>query len=112
MAISPDILRAIEIIDQRIVSLQKIKEMIVKEFGGEEIPTSGQPQLFASIPSAVVAGPKKTQKEVLVDFLRTHGPATRSEIMTKANMPKGTIAFLLNQKQTFMRLDDRRWTVK
>lgn len=110
MPISPDIRRAIEIVDQRIQSLQKIKEMLLKEFGGEEISSEGQQILWPS--PSVSIGVKKTRKEALINFLKTSGPANRQEIEAKTGMPKGTVAFLLNDKETFQRLQDGKWTVR
>lgn len=104
MPISPDIRRAIEIVDQRIQSLQKIKEMLLKEFGSEEIPSEGQ----QTLPGLV----KKSRKETLIDFLKTYGPTSRKEIEAKTGMPKGTVAFLLNDKDTFQHLQDGKWTVR
>lgn len=109
MPISPDIRRAIEIIDQRIQSLQRIREMLIKEFGVDEGPLA----IFSSnatVPSE--APPTKTRKQFLAEFLRTNGPTTRKDIETKTGLPKGTIAFALNDKNFFQRLSDGRWTVK
>lgn len=108
MAMSPDIQRVIEIIDQRIQSLQRVKEMLLKEFGVEQ-PLPGERRVH--IPDVQPEG-KKTRKQFLVDFLREHGPQTRKEIREKANLPLGTIAFLLNDKDTFQRLQDGKWAAK
>ena len=108
MAMSPDIQRVIEIIDQRIQSLQRIKEMLLKEFEVEQ-PLPGERRVH--IPGMQPEG-KKTRKQFLVDFLREHGPQTRKEIREKANLPLGTIAFLLNDKDTFQRLQDGKWAAK
>jgi len=103
MAISPDIQRAIEIIDQRIQSLQRIKEMLVKEFGGDEPSVFGPPISLSA---------KKTRKQFLVDFFLEHGPQNRQAIREKTALPLGTVAFLLNDKETFQRLPDGRWTTR
>ena len=112
MPISPDIRRAIEIIDQRIQSLQRIREMLVNEFGVDE-GTIQKLAIFAAdatVPSGTL--PTKTRKQFLTDFLRTNGPTTRKDIETKTGLPKGTIAFALNDKDLFQRLPDGRWTAK
>jgi hypothetical protein len=111
MAISPDIQRAIEIIDQRIQSLQRIKEMLLKEFGIEEPVHAGRKVNWDQIPGTEPEA-KKTRKEFLVDFLRKHGPQTRKEIREKTKFPLGTIAFLLNDKETFQHLPDGKWTAR
>lgn len=109
MPISPDIRRAIEIIDQRIQSLQRIREMLIKEFGVDE----GAIQTLASFPvDATVTPGAKTRKQTLVDFLRANGPTLRKDIEARTGLPKGTIAFALNDKELFQRFPDGRWTVK
>jgi hypothetical protein len=111
MAMSPDIQRVIEIIDQRIQSLKKVKEMLLKEFGVEQ-PLDGERRVnWDQIPD-VQPEAKKTRKQFLVDFLREHGPQTRREIREKANLPLGTIAFLLNDKETFQHLPGGKWAAK
>lgn len=112
MGVSPDIRRAIEIIDQRIQSLKRIREMLITEFEVDEtaIQTlagfSTQAQLPLASPST------KTRKQFLADFLRSNGPTARKDIEAKTGLPKGTIAFALNDKDIFQRLPDGRWTVK
>lgn len=108
MAMSPDIQRVIEIIDQRIQSLKKVKEMLLKEFGVEQ-PLPGEQRVHIS---DMQPEGKKTRKQFLVDFLREHGPQTRKEIREKANLPLGTIAFLLNDKETFQHLPGGKWAAK
>jgi hypothetical protein len=116
---SPDIKRAIEIIEQRIQSLQQVKEMLVTEFFGEEQPASPDPVpettpwLFNQPKRKITLPPvQKTRKQTLIDFLKQHGPSVRGQIMEQTKMPRGTLAFLLNDKETFSRLDDGRWMIR
>ena len=98
MPISPDIRRAIEIIDQRISSLVKIKEMLIKEF---EVDQEGLAES--------VRGPKKTRKESLVEFLKMNGPTLWKDILSRTGMPRGTLASVLNDKKIFLQLEDGKW---
>jgi hypothetical protein len=107
-AVSPDIQRAIEIIDQRIQSLQRIREMLVAEFGIENGSVSKPAVHIASISSGST---NKTRKQLLVEFLKAR-PSVRKEIQEITGLPRGTISFLLNDKETFQRLADGRWTVR
>lgn len=108
MIAGPEIKRVIEMIDQRIQSLQTVKNMLITEFFGEQqiIPFASQS------PTPEIADTSKTRKEVLKDFLTTRGPSRRKDILTETKMPKGTVAFLLNDKETFQRLSDGRWRVR
>jgi len=113
---SPDIKRAIEIIEQRIQSLQQIKEMLTTEFFGDDTSTALGPKTVAIAIQGgapkVVVGEQKTRKQALVGFLSENGPTTRGDILRKTGLPRGTIAFLLNDKNTFSRRDDGKWIVR
>lgn len=115
MAISTDIKRVIEILHQRKQALDKIEEMLLKEFGGEEESIG----LGATLPQAIADTKEpqkvefpKTKKQFLVDFIKSHGAQTRKELEEKTGVPKGTIASCLNDKEIFVRRADRKWTVK
>ncbi len=51
----------------------------------------------------------KGRKEEIAEFIRTHGPATRSEILAGTDIPKGTIGYCLNDGTMFVRGDDGKW---
>jgi hypothetical protein len=110
MVASPEIRRVVEIIDQRIQSLQTIKKMLINEFFGE------QPQLpFSNTQNGAqpASDPKKaTRKELLIKFLKAHGPMVRGDIAEGTGFPRGTLAFTLNDKETFERDSEGRWRVK
>lgn len=110
MPISPDIKRVIEILDLRVQSLQKIKQMLLTEFG-TEIEGSVVPDIPAE--TEVQKGePKKTRKQFLIEFLKKHGPQTRKELMETTGLPRGTIAFLLNDKDTFVHVAGGKWAAR
>lgn len=112
MPISPDIRRAIEIIDQRIQSLQRIREMLIKEFGVDEGAIEQLTIFSGDAAARSETPPTKTRKQFLADFLKSNGPTSRKDIEAKTGLPKGTIAFALNDKNVFQRLPDGRWTAK
>lgn len=105
MPIDPDIQRVVEIIDQKVGSLVKIKQMMLKEFGASEIGGSGN-----SIPHGE-RGPGKTRKDTLVEFLKANGPTLWGGILSKSGIPKGTLSSLIKDEETFMRHEDGTWDV-
>ncbi len=115
MPISPDIKRVIEILHQRKQALDKIEEMLLREFGGEDeaIGLGGisPPAVGETREPQKIESPK-TKKQFLVEFLKSHGAHTRKELEEKTGLAKGTIASCLNDKETFVRRTDGKWTVK
>ena len=111
MAVSPDIQRAIEIIDQRMQSLQRIKDMLLKEFGAEEaqVPdlSSDQTQITRR-----TLKKSKTRRDTLNEFLKLNGPTSRADIQYSTGMPRGTLAFLLNDKKSYKRLPEGKWALR
>jgi hypothetical protein len=108
--VSTDIKRALEIIEQRISSLEQIKRMLIDEFG-----------INGSTPSIPSIEPPKTllekmaegtRKESVIKLLKTEGPLLRRDIMARTGFPAGTIAFVLNDKDIFTQTKDRKWTLK
>jgi len=103
--VSGDIKRAIEIIDQRISSLQQIRKMLLDEFGmNEQKPDS------PLAPIAVVSTGTETRKQAIARLLRAEGPLSRRDIVAKTSFPLGTIAYVLNDKHTFKRTKGGKWS--
>jgi len=100
MSIHPDIMKAIEIIDQRIESLKQIRANLAKEFGmeGAVSPAPETRQL-----SLIPGSPARTSKDKIAEYLEQHAPASRSEIAEATGLPMGTISFALNDKKRFCR---------
>lgn len=108
MSINPDIKKAIEIIDQRIESLKKIKENLAAEFG---IDVKLQPSRSPVAPEAgphqlSLTGTGGTSKDKVAAFLRNHNPASRKEIVKGTGLPDGTVSYALNDKERFRRTDN------
>lgn len=104
--VSPDIKRAIEIIDQRINSLQQIRKMLIDEFG---LNNQNAPLAKVLSEQTESAPASTTRKGALINLLKSEGPLHRRDILTKTNFPVGTIAYLLNDKETFTHRRDGRW---
>jgi len=51
----------------------------------------------------------KGRKAQVAEFIKTHGPSTRSEIVAGTDIPKGTIAYCLKDETRFVRGDDGKW---
>ncbi len=104
-----DIVRAIEIIDQRIESLREIRGRLAEEFG---VSKNGNVRSPAETEQKFLfSNPAKTRKDMLAEFLKTQGPRTRKEMIERAGIPAGTIAYCLNDDTRFRRLADGRWDV-
>ena len=86
-----DIERAIDLIDRRIVELQRAKRTLIEAFGEKN----------ASVAMPSPGASKGTRKETIIKLLQEEGPFTRSEIIEKTRIPKGTVATVLNDKSRF-----------
>lgn len=99
-------------IDKKIKALEQAKRVLLEEFGDHRKPLSTQPSLTGIEKSEMEESPKKkTRARELIDLLTQEGPLTRSEIITKTNIPKGTIATALNDKKVFYH-EGNKWYLK
>jgi hypothetical protein len=114
MALNQEIRAAIHHIDQRVAKLLKLKEMLLEEFSVEAEPIHSSSAATCRRGPKKSASPKakKTRRQDLVNFLKLNGPSRRREMLEKTGVPKGTIAYLLADKKTFIRLEDGRWDVR
>jgi len=85
-----DIEKAIDLIDHKIVELQRAKRTLIEAFGEKTLQVA---------PSSGTA--KITRKEAIIRLLQEEGPLLRSEILKKSGIPKGTVASVLNDKTIF-----------
>jgi hypothetical protein len=115
MAVNQDILKAIQTLDQRIANLQEIKRRLADEFGivlsQESAPTELRQMMLPADQGEMGLVEKKSRKRSLEEFLRTHGPKTRQEIIEGTGFPEGTVSYCLNDKSIFVQLADGRWTL-
>jgi hypothetical protein len=124
---SSEIDKAIELIEEKIAALQKVRDTLVEMF---DAPDSLRRRVLASrgapYPLDAAAGPtvplasllgsgngnsKVTRKDQVAKFIREHGgSATRSEIIDGTRIPKGTVAYVLNDESRF-RGREGKWTI-
>ena len=52
---------------------------------------------------------KLSQKDVVAEYLKTHGPATRSEIIAGAGIPDGSFSYCLRDPERFVQGQDGKW---
>lgn len=112
----PDIKRTVERIDQKIAKWLEIKNMLLDEFGGGDasglqssLPFEVQKATSSRLGKRGRPPKRRTRKDELVAFLLNNGPATRKEIRDKTGLPTGTLAHQLNDKQIFIRHQNRGW---
>jgi len=107
MAINIEILKAISLIDQKISTLQELRGSLAREFG---LTNGNVPSKHALDQTPLFDGEqRKTRKQQLADLLRESGPLPRAEILKRTSLPKGTIAYCLNDDSLFRRSRDGKW---
>ena len=107
------ILKAIALIDQKIQTLQGLREQLINEFGLKNGNRSSadllpNPQERPNFQITETKFPL-TRKQQVVELIRQTGPLRRSEIIKKSGLPVGTISYCLNDESLFKSLRDGRW---
>ena len=117
-----DVLQAIQIIDNKIASLQEARNQLAHAFG-IELKASANVAVSATVvraashsttqPSPNGNGHKAPtgRKVELAKFLLTHGPASRVDIIDKAGLPEGTVSYCLSDKRFFVQGSDGNWNI-
>ena len=114
-----DLEKAIMAIDRKIESLEQAKQVLVELFGDNSIKTSSRFQ--ATVPTAPKLPvrrahlpkpptPPVTRKQQVIELLSKEGPLGRTEIHNKTGIPEGSIAMVLNDKNTFKSIEGK-WHV-
>jgi len=118
------ITKAIDLIEQKIQSLlneaksredearslQGVIARLREAFGSENGRGSEQPaQAYAQLPLPRNRQQPQTRKQQIMELIRSRGPLRRAEIIETGGVPRGTVAFVLNDKDTFRQLKDGRW---
>jgi hypothetical protein len=49
------------------------------------------------------------RKQEMADFIRTHGPSTRTEILAGSGIPEGTFAYCVRDTKLFVQGEDGKW---
>jgi len=106
----PEIEKAIELIDLKIMGLQKAKLTLLESFGEKNEDIKLQPSLFPVTKRKTTKKSTPKRKDELAKFLKLEGPLTRSEIFKRSGIPQGTVSTLLLDKATF-KSKDGKWHV-
>jgi hypothetical protein len=122
---SSEIDKAIELIEDKIAALQNVRDTLVEMFDAPDslrkrmlaaretpapLPTAAplEPSELPALPSVNLLGSgngngKSTRKDEVAKFIREHGgSAKRSTIISGTGIPKGTVAYVLNDKDRFV----------
>lgn len=98
----PDIEKAINLIDEKITELQKAKQTLLEAFGdGINRIQPPVPRFFRR------ESPPLTRRDMLINLLKNEGALSRAEILEKTHFPLGTVATILNDKETFSNKDGK-----
>jgi len=81
-------------------------EKFVGKEGGEE-----QQKTEAVEVAATNSGGTKGdgRKKEIADFINLHGPSTRAEILAGTDVPEGTFAYCMKDKERFVKGEDGKW---
>ena len=123
--IPPDVLKAIEELDrqaaeltnQRLADIRKRRDMLIDSFSSMNNNVAAKPERRQSRKRADTdngAGkPALTNSATrLWMFLKSNGPSTRAEILSKSGIPVGTVSTAVNRfKKHHFRLRDNKWEV-
>ena len=107
-----DILKAIDIIDAKIASLQEASDRLASVFGVARRPSRSTPEPTTETAEEPDKGhPPKGRKLELAEFLDKHGPSSRTDITANAGLPDGTLSYCLNDKRFFEQREDGNWQI-
>ena len=101
-----DIEKVIHLIDEKITELQKAKQTLLEAFGEKSNPTPTR-----TIKPQITCRRKFTRKDAVIKLIKNEGPLSRSDIQSKSGIPRGTIAAILIDKDTFISKDGK-WDLR
>ncbi len=94
----------IERIDAKIRTLKQLRETLVQEFG--DVPTTSTDHK---------RGPKRktnTRKDQVVAYFKAHGRLTAAELQQATKIPRGSIGWILGDKELFSSDENGKWGLK
>jgi hypothetical protein len=109
---NPEIEKAIELIDQKIMGLQKAKLTLLEAFGEKSEDMKHQASLFPAIKRNTPKRSSPTRRDELANFLKAEGPLTRTEIFKRSGIPQGTVSTLLLDKASFKSRDGKWYAIQ
>jgi hypothetical protein len=115
-----DVRKTVERIDKdldrcrtEIVALERLRRDLVNHFREPKlvhvVPLNGDQPIAIGGPELQLA---PTRKQALIRFLKEHGARTRKELVEQTGLPRGTIDYLLMEKDIFGKRADGRWEVR
>ena len=121
-----DVLQAIQIIDDKIASLQEARNRLAQAFGidSKSSAQSATPAAITAIARAISHQSGSAaqangnghhepsgRKVELAKFLASRGPTSRATIIAESGLPEGTISYCLNDKRFFLQAADGNWAI-
>jgi len=116
MAIPSEVKKTIEIINEKIESLVKLRDSLMCEFGITEARDRREAiddrQLPMPIPiRPVTTSNRNTRKQQVIEYIGAHGPRSRKEIAAGLGIPEGTVSYVLNDRKLFFPASRGKWDV-
>lgn len=104
-----DITKIIELIDKKIKALTVTRQTLIDEFGNGRLESF--PQLPLMQHRHRETNKKQSRKDTVEKLIREQGPMSRKEIVEKSGVPKGTVAYVLNDRNRFVSKGNK-WHIK
>ena len=107
--IHPDVKKTIELIENKILELQRAKETLLEAFREKSVNAAISP---LCLPTQKIISRKSgpTRRDAVLQLLKQSGPLTRSDILKKIGIPRGTLATILNDKNVFTSRN-HKWSI-
>ncbi len=109
MALPSEVQKTIRSIDKKIKELEETKRRLAETFGGTIQPTTQpapQPIVVRRGASLAEAAGVPTNVQRFEEFLREHGPSTSAAISEGANIPRGSITWIMRRSNGRIRRRD------
>jgi hypothetical protein len=100
MALPTEVQKTIRSIDKKIKELEEMKRRLTETFGGPLQPATQaapQPTVVRHGASLAEAAEPPANAQRFVTFLREHGPSTSAAISEGANIPRGSISWIMRR---------------
>ncbi len=87
----------------------KVEQIFGTEEEPEPIETPEEEKEEKARDSEHARSSGKKRKEEVAEFIKTHGPSTRPEILAGTDVPAGSFAYCVNDKNMFIKGEDGRY---
>jgi hypothetical protein len=109
MALPSEVQKTIRSIDKKIAELQEMRTKLIETFGGVAMipqPRPATAMQITQIPSVRTRVKANDGMQRFKAFLQTHGPATTLEVVTGAQIPRGSVSWLISKSSGEIRRRD------